>query len=414
MLVFRFPKFLNLDSKNCMQRPKLSIFFSYALALGFITCWWWIAFRPTQDISLHFNGPLQIVEEPILSISHLQLLPLHRETLHKALAGDFPLITRLIADWDVEAQILEADGYIGIKRLSSEEFIYAQKVGRALSQKTSQPTNTTFLPQSYLAASYLLALLLPEQIAAIPAGLRRQTFLYPEQLTSGIKLNLDNACAEQIFQCKPKKAFIAPYSLPSSIDMLQKQGIEICSINHLNSFSDLTEALKLIGKAVNEPDKAELLAIFMSASLHAIDNRLIVTAHHSKKSLESVYCFNCDLSFSVPTEQMIIGQLFKRLKINNGIETISDYQEKQNLWKIPLENEQIGMLNPSCLIISTTQSVPSLKQRIKQNKALTELDAVQNNRVYWVNEEVLESTSQYIVLAYYDLYLALAHAHFSG
>lgn len=389
-----------------------SSFTTYLFTLGFIFSWWWIAFSPSNHSYSEFQGLHQIQREPLLAYNQLQLAPLEREILHQALTGDFNLMTRLIADWDVEAQILEAEGLVGIKRLQQEAFILSQKIGRTLTQRKEK--SSTYLPQSYLAASYLLALLEPGQITAIPEGLRRQKFLYPEAITSRVTLNLDQACAEKLYLYKPQKAFIAQYSHPSIVTMLQKQGIEICKINTLNSFNELTDALKYIGQSVGQQEKAELLALFMEASLHAIDNRLLVIAKQCDITRQGICYLNYDMHFSAPTSMMVIGQLLKRLNINTHLNESMTLKEKQEHWKISFEQEELMRLNPPFLIISSSHPTTYIQERLTNNRALAELEAVKNHRVYWVNEEIMETTSQYIVLAYYDLYVTLAHAHHSG
>ena len=58
--------------------------------------------------------------------------------------------------------------------------------------------------------------------------------------------------------------------------------------------------------------------------------------------------------------------------------------------------------NPDYLILSTSTKEQALK--IIQEPAFAKLKALQNNKVFFVDKVVQEAFSQYIVLAYYDLY----------
>jgi ABC-type Fe3+-hydroxamate transport system substrate-binding protein len=61
------------------------------------------------------------------------------------------------------------------------------------------------------------------------------------------------------------------------------------------------------------------------------------------------------------------------------------------------------------MIISTTQAA-AMQQLILNNSAFAGLPAVKNGQVYFVDEIAQESPSQYIVLAYYDLFDAMVKA----
>src|SRR5690606_7206820 len=72
-----------------------------------------------------------------------------------------------------------------------------------------QPSTTQqiFLPQTFVSASFLLALASPQEIAALPKGMRAQTHLYPKVLTDQIPLDTGRTNSEQLYRLHPGTAF---------------------------------------------------------------------------------------------------------------------------------------------------------------------------------------------------------------
>lgn len=387
-----------------------AVTFIYFPLFAFISIWWWMAFLPSGSDTNSLSYSLVVQREPTLHIGNIELPPLQRETLYEALSGNTDLMTRLMAEWDIEAQLLLDEGLSNVQRLSHEQFISGQRIGRTLSKgEIPKSTKQRFYPQTFMAASFLLALVEPEQIVAIPAGLRRQTQLYSRKLTDRIPADIDCYHAEQLFLNKPHVAFVANYSLPTTLQMLKSQGISLCKQEKLESLTDLLASLREVGKVIEQPEKAEIMALFITASLYAIDNRLLACQEQFQANLstKTVY-LNNNLYYAAPTQRMIIGQLLKRLHINECLNPL--FSENDHRWKVPVENEQLSYIQPDCFIISSTMCEYDLKMKISCDPSLSQLESVKNQRVFLVDEEVQETPSQYIVLAYYDLYLALTHA----
>ena len=229
---------------------------------------------------------------PILST----LSPLNRGTLKKALDGDVGLITQLIADWEVDAQLLELSGRTSIKRLPREQYLRSQIIGRQILNLPSDSlqrvrdlerdsividdlgmplefchTPQRILPQTFVSASVLLALTTPQQIAALPKGLRGLKSLFPEALTNQIPYDLDRYHSEKLFLSAPEVAFVADYSNPSLLSALQAQGIRLFTLKHTNRIEEVAHVLKRIGHVVDRSLEAELLTMFMEAAMFAIE-----------------------------------------------------------------------------------------------------------------------------------------------
>jgi len=393
----------------------------YGCLTLFILGWWFLAFqksdlKPSHQLITSDPGPK--VEIHFLS----ELSSFDRNTIQKALSGDTNTMIQLMAEWDLDAQIMEKHGVKGIRRLPQQLFLQGQILGRQLLNSTPEQLDrireqvrskkiiddngftialhqppSRFLPQTYAAASFLLALTTPEHIVAIPQGIRNQTNLYPRSLTQQIPLDIDRYNAERLYQAKPEIAFVAHYSHPSVVQALNNQGVELFTLKAINTVKEIRNALVRIGNVVNRPLEAELLSLFIEAAMVAIDNRVQAYTTFQPNPPQRPLFLNHALHYSVPTAKTLTGQLLARMGFH-----IENLDEGKNEWMTPIDLEQIVNLNPDCLIIATSTEKP-LYQKITQEPALANLPALQRQRLHFVDKETQFYPSQYIVLAYYDL-----------
>jgi len=340
---------------------------------------------------------------------------------------------KLITDWDHDAQIIEKYGFMHVKKLTREDFLRSQLIARKLKSGDDLSSfNDTvrqaifddtgklfdlsksyrrFLPQSYIAASFLFALSKPEEIVALPRGMREQTFLYPIEKINCVALDTDRYNTEKLYEAQPDIAFVADYSHPSTIEALQKQGIPLFTLKCINSPEEIRHALLRVGTIVNRPLEAELLNYFVEAAMQAIDNRFkVLNAHfNSSNSSAKVLFLKHHLTFSTPTSHTLTGKLLKRI----GIEELQGDKIAQNTfaWNIPIRQEQIIELSPDYIIISTNSMDPMRTQLLKNSISYLMLKNPPKS-IAFVHDSIQESPSQYIVLAYYDLYRALTDAEY--
>ena len=377
-----------------------STVFIYSIATLAIVGWWYLAFTAsvpfdegTQQIS---NPP----KKPHPLLAHLS--PLDRDTLTKALTGDFALMSRLIADWDVDAQILSSQGLPGIQRLPRKTFLKSQVLGRKLANTSSEKNQLKFLPQTYAAACFLLALVEPEQIVALPSGLRKHTHIYPDSILARIPLDVDRYNAEKLFLARPDIAFISShYSHPSAIQALQSQGIKIHDTGSLISLENILDALQSIGEVTQRKKETSLLNLFIQASLQAIKNRLAVQKTGKTLLASKILYLNYHDKFYLPSNETFASEILARLEIPH-------YPFPRS--SMPLEKENLFVLNPDCLIVSSTNG-EALKKQMESDPALKTLSAIKQGRVFFVDDSIQQSPTQFVVLAYYDLAQVIAQAY---
>jgi iron complex transport system substrate-binding protein len=375
---------------------KTSTYFVYFGAAILLTVWWGAAFRHHPATT---SSTKEIQPSPIdLSVEEKHLSSFVREELIQALAGNYTLMAKLIQEWDVDALLLENLGISGVSRLSQAEYLRSQLIARRLQQPISQYEKKRFLPQTYAAATFLLALATPEQIVALPRGFRQHQGIYPVETIQKISLDIDRHLSEAIFLTKPSIAFVAPYSHPSTVEALRNQGITLFNIHSLDSFEDICQVVLGIGHAIESQQEAELLKIFMEAAMFAIDNRLAYAVF--KHSLPRTLYVGYHSSFSLPTKKNLTGQLLIRMGVMDHMEELEIYAA-QHQWSIPIDQEKIVNFKPECLIIST-DNTQGLKKWIDTDPAFEGLRKA-CDRISYVNEDIVSSPTQYIVLAYYDL-----------
>lgn len=366
-----------------------------------LTIWWGLAFR-CDPICIHSNstasGSIKIDEFDYLST-------IDRDRLKSSLQGNPLEMAAFIHDWDVDAQWLESIQIKDIKRLKPHEILKSQLLARKLVKYPSQFNELKLLPQTYVSANFLLAMVKPSQIMALPKGFReQQSIFYSPTQTDLIPLNIDRNNTEQWFLKNPNLAFIAHYSHPSTVEALRNQKIPLFTISKINTFEEICKEILEVGKAIEREDIAELLTIFMEGAMLSLDNRLSFIK--SQKPLPKTLYVNYHAAFSFPTEKNLIGQLLVRMGIMDHKKEL-DKSRIQGRWSIPIEQEKIIHFKPECLIISSNNK-EVMKKQIEKDSAFAGLKNACKH-ISYVDENVMQSPTQFVVLAYFDLLQALVN-----
>ncbi len=389
-----------------------------------------LAFHPPT--SFHSSLSLELPQSLALKTSALleELSPLQRDTLQRALAGDFPLMLDFINQWDQDAQLLTNQGVEGIQRLPSETYLQAHILGHLLlnsSKDSLQQLNCKmnlewmqddhgriiriedsfrrFLPQTYIAASFLLAIATPSEVIALPKGLRQLHQIYPIDVLKKVPHDIDRTNSEKLYLNRPDLAFVAPYSHPPALEVLRNQNIQLYSLKYVNSVAEVQEALLKVGHASNHILEAQLLAIFMEACMLSIDNRLhaLQAKLFSSAIPRRLLYLSYHQHFMLPTTKCLTGQLMARA-LKHCPHLSCPIPENRAEWSIPFEQEKIVQFKPDCLIISTHFSDIHSSLPL----ALQQTEAFQLQRIFYLDEAIQESPTQYITLAYFDIFQALA------
>lgn len=406
----------------------LSTSFLYLILTAFIASWWMLAFRTTHHSFVPASNDPQTLA---LKTSQLlqELSPFQRETLKEALSGNFQKMVELIDAWDQDATTLAHQGIVNVEHLPPEQYLQAHLIGYLLQHSSPETIRSLnckmnldairddsgrllkieddykrFLPQTFAAASFLLAIAQPHEIIALPKGMRHLSQIYRAETLSLIPGNIDRTHSEKLYLAKPDLAFVAPYSHPPALEVLYNQKIKLYTIKYFDSLSEIQEALLKIGHASNHILEAQLLAIFIEAAFLSIDNRLLSVGEKCQLDDNPLHALFLDYHqhFAQPTSKCLTGQLIARAA-SHCSHLSCPIPESQEDWRVPFEQEELLQSDPDCLLISTPHlsNSPSLPHQLK---------AYQRKQVYYLDEAIQESPTQYLVLAYYDIYQALTVA----
>lgn len=420
-----------------MSKP-LSTSFLYFTIAAFVMGWWMLAFRIHQPTPI-LSPPSDQANLTLHTSDLLPFLsPLQRDSLHKALAGDHHLMLQLMSQWQKDSEVLTNKGVNGIQALTDDAFLQAHLLSRLIEESSKEQlkafnrhlrlkemqddagrlikledTFTRFLPQSYVAASFLLAIAPPEEIIALPKGLRDLPQLYATDSLDQVPQQVEYCRGEKLHLARPHLAFVAHYSHPPTLEMLRNQGIRLCTIKNIDTLSDIQETLLKVGHASNHPLEANLLAIFINASFMTIDNRLRALEQlspHPPHSFTQVLYLYYHHQYMLPTTKSLSGQLLERA-FSHCSSLQCPVKQSSIEWRVPFDQEKIINCNPDCLILSIPSNATGFKEWMKTNQAFQGLNALRENLLFIVDETVQDSPTQYIILAYYDLFQALANAY---
>jgi iron complex transport system substrate-binding protein len=404
----------------------------YLIVICSLALWWTLAFKApfqqaqvleTSDLEKENSGTA--FKQPSVE-KRLALFSFSREALKDALNGDIVKIASFLAEWDLDARLMQQYGHATVKWLSEETYLRAQYLAKhyatgsadllteleSLSknnlivdergkQIAASRSRSRFLPQTYVSASFLLALLPSQQIIALPKGFREQVHLYPIKSTEKIPMDMDPFNMEKIFSLNPELAFVARYSHASTLQSLHSQNIALYMTNDGNSIEEIRKTLRDIGIAVNQPLKAELLDIFMEGALYAIDNALAL--HYPSAGNETLLFLNHALDFSIPSSGSVTMELIKRLPFQLASVESDD---KEHGSSVPVSREEIVKLNPNHLLIATNMTDMTAKL-FEEDLAFQETRAHKKGQISRVDFSIQQTPAQYIVLAYYDIAQAL-------
>lgn len=373
---------------------KLKTFLLYGGCIFLIGSWWGLAFNRSiapSELSVAPESQHHRLDSPCRYLSTLD-----RKDLHQALLGDFSLMATLIASWEMESMVLIENGDQNIRRLQPEQFQRALWLADIIRQKKTTSTPRRLFPQTYVSASFLLAIARSEEILALPKGLRDYTSLYPVELTKSIPHETHQFNEEMLASARPDAAFVSSvYSHPAVIQTFSHLNIPLLKSGNMHSFQDIQNSLLEIGAAAHRTHEAELLALFMEAAVNSIDNRLALQLQVNA-SQHVLYLHYRD-QFYFPSNQPILMERLKKFGISLDHFTSIP---------LPADREKILQINPETLIISVAGGL-DIRQRIFQDPFMRQLKAFQNHRIYFVDDDVQESPTQLAVLANYDLAAAL-------
>lgn len=327
----------------------------YCFSLLFIFGWW--------TLTINTNTQYLLLPQNHTKVDLTTFYSIDRQELIDALNGNRQAMLKLVYTWQEESERLN------LPALTHEELQLFSNT------KLSMPQKQRLFPQTYAAASILLAIAAQEEVIALPRGLKKLRQLLPTQKSDKIIIESDRFNTEALSLIKPTAAFTSPYSNPATIQALKEQAIPIHTLDAALTMSEMVETVKKIGRLSNHSPEAEQLSLFIKAALQALDNRVEWLQNHQKLP-NFVVAYKTD-QLKIPTTKTITGSILNRM----GIKTPHSTQ-----WSLPLTNEFLQLTKPDKIIIASEQ---------KESEHIP--------------LHVQMCPTQHMVVAYYDILYALAH-----
>lgn len=358
-----------------MKQYTLYFFLSVAILV-----WWGIAFRE--------DWISQPIAQPITSVPDTN----ERHLLLQSVNGDTEAMLSLLSLWESE----------DLSHSLRAELLTLRDDLQTLPPPL--PTAKRLLPQSLVAASFLLTLVPAEWIVALPPEMRKNSCLFPEEKLKKISLDLNRYQAEKLFLVKPEIAFVATYSNPSTVEALQQQGMEIFTLGALESPEQILFEFQRLGDRVGLSRFSQLISRFIHLFFAVIDFRLANLKLHPTFPDKILYILHHQ-QFNIPTPKTLTGQLLSRMQIDSMMNAYCAHCSPYE-WFVHADKERMMNLDPDALILASAHP-EQLSQTIQNDRALKRLHAVKKDRIVQVQETIQQMPSLHMAIAYYDLYSAL-------
>lgn len=408
----------------------------YILAIIFILGWWTLAFMPKP--ATHLTSTVQISQDNSSVASNVDpaLSALNRDAIISALAGDFKQISRLLLEWDMDAQLLQHRGVKNIERLPQNKLLTALDLIYQLQTENEpaitllrneyrkpfvlddcqqrfdcKPSTPKILPHTIATASFVFALNGTDNVIAIPKAIREKQPYFPDVQLDTIAYDCDRSHGEAIAALKPDIAFVASYSNPASLEALRRQEVKAFTLSDLNTKEDIINAIERVGAVINRDLEAFILTTFIDAAFLCIDNR-IAALKEQKPPFEKPLVTYYYGQWYFPTYKTLTSRLAERAGIPYSMKTLFD-STQSIMWLQPVTSEQLVFYNPSDLIVAADNHSSLHLDHLLRLPFFSEIDACQHAKVQMIDAEIQQSVSQHIVLAYFDLYYSLVQLSMS-
>lgn len=358
-----------------------------------ITTWWSFAFMQQKKSThtLSYRSAKKIYSTQQKNKSYF-LSPMHRYEIAEALSGNIKTILDLVDAWDLDAKILKTEGVENIKTVDDSMLFRLKILSRLISysDESLQTEKPLILPQTYMAATYLLSIAPSYKIAALPKMLRSQP-LFSDEKMSAITQDIHRYNNEALYAMHPTVAIVAPYSDPTVVHTLNQQNIPTLTLETATTVEEIKHQLLTIGELANNTYEAEILSYFMQAALIAIENRFHLHKNQENKKVAVLKYYQ---SFFQYPDNSLTSHLIDRID-----------QKQFHFYKTDnyeVSKEALLNYNPDILLISSLKS-NDLEKSLLNDLYIQQTNAYKEGRVHFLDEAIQDSPTHFTVLAYFDL-----------
>ncbi|QQE79942.1 ABC transporter substrate-binding protein [Alicyclobacillus sp. SO9] len=188
---------------------------------------------------------------------------------------------------------------------------------------------------------------------------------------------INQANSEQIIAAHPDLVLAASYTQSGVVQQLKQAGIPTYEFASFNSQKAIEKNIKIMGKLVDKPAKANQLIKTMNQQLKQIGNAV--------KGMKKPTVISDSSYGDAAGSQTTVNDMIRDAGGVNAAAGVTGWKK--------VTDEQIVKWNPDVMIISSTDK--GYKQKLLHDKALQDVNFVKNRRIYAVPPADLNSLSQY-------------------
>ncbi len=199
-----------------------------------------------------------------------------------------------------------------------------------------------------------------------------------------LDLNIERTIAN-----KPDLLIAANWSDQQKIEVLRQAGITVFIFNTVYTIHDIENNILLLGKLVNQSERAQQLVNEMNTKLAT----KLIKPKHKLTAVEYTPWG------AASNEASTINTIMVRAGLTNVVANVQGDQYGQ----VPLAKEQLLVLNPDVIIIpgtcdkDNTDNSNQFRQELLADPSLQQLTAIKNNKVICLPQSLRSTDSQYIV-----------------
>lgn len=203
--------------------------------------------------------------------------------------------------------------------------------------------------------------------------------------------------AEKIIALQPDLVFVDSWTQQEIIQQLRDAKITVFVLNVPSNIDQQKEMLKLLGNITDTEAKADELISWMDQKLKAVSDKMATLKEDQKLTI---------LDYSEMSSTSGKGTNFDDIVTRAGL---VNPVSRDGLEGWPqLSKEMVVKYNPDIISLpswyyDTSKSFETLSKSIKDDKALSGVNAVKNNRLISIPYNHLSTTSHYAVLAVEDM-----------
>ncbi|MEZ9925297.1 ABC transporter substrate-binding protein [Vibrio breoganii] len=241
--------------------------------------------------------------------------------------------------------------------------------------------------KSLFSDEVLLDLIEPQQFSSVTNLVDDKHFsaVAGKMPTTIPRLDLN---VEQILVNQPDIVFAANWSDAGRVEQLRAAGIRVFLLPTPSTYEEIKQLIKLVGKMVDEQNKAEAMVTEMDRRL---EEELIFTSHQYK-----VLDYNSwgTSSTRQSTWQLIVDKA--------GFQNLVSDLQADKFGQTPMSKELLVALNPEVLFVpgwiyGDEQGAENFMNQVMTDPALRSVDAIKHGDVYPIPENLRGTYSQHIV-----------------